>query len=87
MVHEHEDNEWECVYFNARSNVGKADEFRAWIRDWNYNVVAKMETWLQEGHDWQLWIFKVSGVIDREVKEVEELPGMYYHGWWWRQIG
>ena len=43
-----------CVYFNARSIVGKADELRAWIDTWNYDIIAISETWLQEGQDWQL---------------------------------
>ncbi|PLS49478.1 hypothetical protein CYV29_15670, partial [Carnobacterium maltaromaticum] len=43
-----------CICFNARSVVGKADELRAWISTWEYDVIAITETWLREGHDWQL---------------------------------
>ena len=48
------DNLLRCIYFNARSIAGKADELRAWIDTWNYDVIAISETWLQEGQDWQL---------------------------------
>jgi len=46
--------ELKCICFNARSVTGKADELRAWISTWNYDVVAITETWLREGKDWQL---------------------------------
>lgn len=66
-----------CVYFNAWSVVGKADELRVYISSWNYDV-AITETWVQGwGGDTTgsstCQGFDVSVMIEKEVKEVEEL--------------
>lgn len=42
-----------CIYNNAGSIVGMADELRSWIRTCNYDIVAMSETWLKEGLDWK----------------------------------
>jgi len=59
-----------CVCFNARNMTGMADEFKAWITTWNYDIVATTETWMKEGQQWQL-IFQyldASGEIERVTK-------------------
>ena len=33
-----------CICFNARSVPGKADEFRAWISTWEYDIIGITET-------------------------------------------
>ena len=35
-----------CIYFNARGLMGKADELKAWMGPWDWDIIAITETWL-----------------------------------------
>eukprot|EP00061_Rhincodon_typus_P000009 g10035.t1 len=44
------------LYLNARSIRNKVDELTGQIITNEYDLVAITETWLQDGHDWELSI-------------------------------
>ena len=45
-----------CVYFNARSIRNKVGELAAWVGTWDFDVVAILETWIEQGQEWLLQV-------------------------------
>ncbi|PKU44107.1 rna-directed dna polymerase from mobile element jockey-like [Limosa lapponica baueri] len=41
-----------CIYANARSVGNKQDELEVIVQQDSYDIVAIMETWWDDGHDW-----------------------------------
>eukprot|EP00061_Rhincodon_typus_P000232 g10983.t1 len=66
--HERKKASIKALYLNARSIRNKVDELMAQIIANEYDLVAITETWLQDGHDWELNIqgYRLFGRTDRK---------------------